>query len=234
MRQEILVVEDEIKIVDVLKDYLSKAGYKVSCLLSGEPVVPRVKQDPPALILLDIMIPGKDGMEVCRAVRQFSDIPIIMLTARIEEIDRLLGLELGADDYICKPFSPREVVARVKAVLRRTCAPRSPGMIESGAVRMVQEAHQVLVKGRPLKLTPCEYNLLEALMRHPDWIFSRGELINIVQGYDYDGYDRTIDSHVKNLRKKIAEHLPGQEVISTIYGIGYKYNATAGEGEDKG
>jgi two-component system response regulator BaeR len=145
-----------------------------------------------------------------------------MITARVEEIDRLLGLELGADDYICKPFSPREVVARVKAVLKRASAGPADKPLVVGEIRLIPETHQVLVRGHELRLTPCEYNLLKALLTRPNRIFSRNELINAVQGYDFEGYDRTIDSHVKNLPKKIARHLPGQEVVSTIYGVGYK------------
>ncbi len=225
--RDILIVEDEIKIAGILQDYLIKAGYRVSFLDRGDTVVPYVKQHSPCLILLDIMIPGKDGMEVCRDVRRFSDVPIIMVTARVEEIDRLLGLELGADDYICKPFSPREVVARVKAVLRRIYAPQTEKTLVVGEVSLIQTTHQVFVDGHELKLTPCEYSLLKTLLGHPNRIFSRNELINIVQGYDFDGYDRTIDSHIKNLRKKIARHAPGKEVISTIYGIGYKWTACA-------
>ncbi|MFP5212404.1 MAG: response regulator [Acidobacteriota bacterium] len=224
--RDILIVEDEIKIVKVLKDYLESAGYRASCLDNGDEVVPWVRRSAPSLILLDIMIPGKDGMEVCREVRKFSEVPIIMITARVEEIDRLLGLELGADDYICKPFSPREVVARVKAVLRRADAPQDGGKtLAVGPVSLVEETHQALVEGNELKLTPCEYNLLRTLLGHPNRVFSRNELINTVQGYDFDGYDRTIDSHIKNIRKKIEKHLPGREVISTVYGVGYKLNA---------
>lgn len=223
--QDILIVEDEIKIVGILQDYLIKAGYRVSYLERGDAVVPYVRKTPPSLILLDLMLPGMDGMEVCRELRKFSHVPIIMITARIEEIDRLIGLELGADDYICKPFSPREVVARVKAVVRRAGIPHADRTLMVGAVRLVQETHQVLVEGHELKLTPCEYNLLKAFLSHPDRIFSRNELIGIVQGYDFEGYDRTIDSHVKNLRKKVAEHLPGKEMIGTVYGMGYKWNS---------
>jgi two-component system response regulator BaeR len=175
------------------------------------------------------MIHGMDGMEVCREVRKFSDVPIIMITARVEEIDRLLGLELGADDYICKPFSPREVVARVKAVLRRILSPQAGKALVVGDIRLVEETHQVFVEGHMLKLTLCEYNLLKTLLSHPSRVFSRNELINIVQGYDFEGYDRTIDSHVKNLRKKIARYLPGKEVISTVYGMGYKLSGPTGE-----
>lgn len=221
--QEILIVEDEAKIAEILKDYLVKAGYKTTTLYSGEAVASQVKRNPPSMILLDIMLPGMDGMEVCREVRRFSDVPIIMITARVEEIDRLLGLQLGADDYICKPFSPREVVARVSAVLRRTQGSPAEKTLEVGAVRLTPDMHQAFVRENELKLTPCEYTLLKTLMTHPNRVFPRNELITIVQGYDFEGYDRTIDSHVKNLRKKIAEHLPHEEVISTVYGIGYKY-----------
>jgi len=224
--QDILVVEDELKLAGILQDYLTKAGFRVSCLERGDLVLPYVRQKQPSLILLDLMLPGLDGMKVCREVRKFSEVPIIMITARVEEIDRLLGLELGADDYICKPFSPREVVARVKAVLRRVYAPPGDKMLTAGEISLIPETHQVLVAGHELRLTPCEYNLVKTLLSHPNRIFPRNELINVVQGYDYEGYERTIDSHIKNLRKKIAAYLPGQGVISTIYGVGYKLNVT--------
>jgi two-component system, OmpR family, response regulator BaeR len=227
--REILIVEDEIKIVSVLKDYLERSGYSVSSLDRGDQVVPLLRQRPPSLILLDLMLPGMDGMEAFREVRKFSSVPVIMITARIDEIDRLLGLELGADDYICKPFSPREVVARVKAVLRRIDAPKAETTLVLRGLCLNQETHQVLVEGNELKLTPCEFGLLKTLMSHPERIFSRNELINIIQGYDFEGYDRTIDSHVKNLRKKIEKYIPGKEVISTIYGMGYKLNKQPGE-----
>jgi two-component system response regulator BaeR len=223
--RDILIVEDESKIAGVLKDYLVKAGYRAVCLDRGDAAVSHVKQNPPCLILLDVMIPGMDGMEVCREVRKFSEVPIIMITARVEEIDRLLGLELGADDYICKPFSPREVVARVKAVLRRVYIPQNDKTLVAGKISVAPGTHQAFVGDHEIKLTPCEYSLLKTLMSHPNRVFSRNELINVVQGYDFDGYDRTIDSHIKNLRKKIGKHLPGKDVISTIYGLGYKLSA---------
>jgi two-component system response regulator BaeR len=223
--QDILVAEDEVKIAGILQDYLTKAGYRVVCLDRGDLVVPYVKQKQPALILLDLMLPGMDGMEICREIRKFSEVPIIMITARVEEIDRLLGLELGADDYICKPFSPREVVARVKAVARRVYTPPTDKTLTVGEISLIPETRQVLSGGHELKLTPCEYNLLKTLLSNPNRIFSRNELINVVQGYDFEGYERTIDSHIKNLRKKIASYLSGEEVISTIYGVGYKLNA---------
>jgi two-component system, OmpR family, response regulator BaeR len=227
--RDILVVEDETKIADILKDYLTKAGYRTSCLYSGEDVVPWVKRNSPGMVLLDIMIPGRDGLEVCREIRKFSDVPIIMITARVEEVDRLLGLELGADDYVCKPFSPREVVARVKAVMRRIHSSHPEKALVVGEITLVKELHQVLVGGNELKLTPCEYTLLSTFLSHPNRVFSRNELINVVQGYEFEGYDRTIDSHVKNLRKKIAKYLPEKEVISTVYGLGYKLTAQARE-----
>jgi two-component system, OmpR family, response regulator BaeR len=222
MVPEILVVEDEIKITRLMEDYLLQAGFRVICMENGEPVVPYVQKTPPSLVLLDILLPGKDGLEICREVRAFSQIPIIMITARCEEIDRLLGLELGADDYICKPFSPREMVARVKAVLKRTGQPSVEKNFEVNRIRMSIETHQVFIENHELKLTPCEFNLLKTFLGRPGRIFSRNELIGVVQGYDFEGYDRTIDSHVKNLRKKIAAFLPGTEIIKTIYGMGYK------------
>src|SRR5208283_500783 len=188
MSRDILVVEDEIKIAEILKDYLVSAGWRVSCLDRGDLVLPHVKQNHPSLILLDIMIPGMNGLEVCRALRQFSAVPIIMITARVEEIDRLLGLELGADDYICKPFSPREVVARVNAVLRRIYSPNAQKTFIAADLVMIEETRQALAGGAELKLTPCEYNLLKMLLSYPDRIFSRNELIDAVQGYAFEGY----------------------------------------------
>jgi two-component system response regulator BaeR len=171
------------------------------------------------------MLPGKDGMEICREIRRFSNVPIIMLTARVEEIDRLLGLELGADDYICKPFSPREVVARVKAVFRRVHAEPQAHSLVVGSISLDDKTHRVMIGKQVLNLTPNEFGLLKIMMTQPNRVFSRSELINRVQGYDFEGYDRTIDSHIKNLRKKIAQKLPGQEIISTVYGVGYKFSA---------
>lgn len=224
--KHILVVEDEDKIVRLLCDYLKKAGFRTSSQANGNRVIAQVKREPPDLILLDIMLPGKDGMALCREIRQFSDVAIIMITARVEEIDRLLGLELGADDYICKPFSPREVVARVKAIFRRVgAAPRARQMVV-GAISLDDETHRVIVDKKALNLTPSEFGLLKIMMRQPNRVFSRSELINRVQGYDFEGYDRTIDTHIKNLRKKIGQILPDQEIISTVYGVGYRFNET--------
>jgi two-component system response regulator BaeR len=219
----VLIVEDEIKIAELLQDYLKAAGFSVSCLYQGDGVISAVKDNPPDLILLDVMLPGKDGMEICRAIRKFSSVPVMMITARVEEIDRLIGLELGADDYICKPFSPREVVARVKAVLRRVYPKQDAKRLAAGPIRLNEETLQVTIYNEELKLTPSEFGLLKVMMTHPGRVFSRNELINKVQGYDFEGYDRTIDTHVKNLRKKIASRLAGQEIISTVYGAGYKF-----------
>jgi two-component system response regulator BaeR len=221
--EHIFVVEDEIKISKLLKDYLTQEGFTVTCLDRGDEVVSKVKKEQPALILLDLMLPGKDGLEICREIRKFSTVPVLMLTAKVEEIDRIIGLELGADDYICKPFSPREVVARVKAVLRRSYAPTDLKQIVAGPLSLNAETHQVTIDGQPLKLTPSEFGLLKAMMASPNKVFSRSELLDRVQGYQFEGYDRTIDSHIKNLRKKIARLIPDQDIICTVYGVGYQF-----------
>ena len=224
MQKQILVVEDEAKIANVIKDYLENADYGVMLLSRGDAVLPQVRKSMPDLIVLDIMLPGKDGMEICREIRKISDVPIIMLTAKVEEIDRLIGLELGADDYICKPFSPREVVARVKAVLRRTQPEPASEQLAAGPIFLNQIKHFAAINGQELQLTNSEFELLSLFMANPDRVFSRNDLISMVQGYDFEGYDRTIDSHIKNLRKKIAKQLPGKQVIKTIYGVGYAFS----------
>ncbi len=220
--EHVLIVEDEKKIADLLNDYLEQNGFRVSCLSSGDRAVEKIKSVMPAVILLDIMLPGVDGITICREVRKFSNIPILMVTARVEEVDRLLGLEIGADDYICKPFSPREVVARVKAVLRRNRPGEVPQRLVAGPIILDESTHQVTIDGKPIDLTPSEFGLLNVLTEFPERVFTRSELMDKVQGYNFEGYDRTIDSHVKNLRKKIAAELPDHELIATVYGIGYK------------
>ena len=223
--KHILIVEDEIKIANLLRDYLVDSNYTVSCIERGDNVIPYVKQTPPALILLDIMLPEMDGIAVCQELRKFSNVPIIMLTAKVEEIDRLLGLELGADDYICKPFSPREVIARVKAVLRRTVSEKvEDKKLVVGEIELNKNTHQVYIVGQILKLTPSEFTLLRILLQSPNKVFSRQNLLEQARDYNFDGYERTIDSHIKNLRKKIMVILPDKEVISTIYAVGYKLN----------
>jgi two-component system response regulator BaeR len=220
----ILIVEDEPKLAQLVRDYLAQAGYTTHCLANGVEVVPWVKRHAPALIVLDLMLPGKDGLEVCRELRAFSPVPIIMVTARVEEIDRLLGLELGADDYICKPFSPREVVARVKAVLRRLQTHERSAAHYGGFVLDVQR-YQAMLDGHPLELTPVEFRLLHTFLAHPGRVFSRRQLVDAL----YDDFravsDRTVDSHVKNLRKKLRPLRPDQEVIRSVYGVGYKFEA---------
>lgn len=218
----ILIVEDETKIQQVLHDYLKAAGFRVSCLDRGDAVIPFVRRNSPDMILLDIMLPGMDGLEVCRQIRGFSPVPILMITARVEELDRILGLELGADDYICKPFSPREVVARIKAIARRTSQILEEKRIKAGPIELNEDTHQVTIHGQELKLTPIEFGLLKVMLSRPNRVFPRKELIAYVQGYDFEGYDRTVDTHVKNLRKKIASLLPDQEIIHSIYGVGYR------------
>ena len=220
--ESILVVEDEQKIADLLKDYLRAEGFQVTCLIRGDDALEQTKRHAPDLILLDLMLPGLDGISVCREIRKFANVPIIMVTAKVEEVDRLIGLEIGADDYICKPFSPREVVARVKAVLRRVHPSEPPRRLLVGPLVLDEDAREVTVGGKPISLTPSEFGLLSVLMASPERVFSRSELVDKIQGYRFEGYDRTIDSHVKNLRKKIAVQLPGKEIIQTIYGVGYK------------
>ncbi len=227
MPAHILIVEDERKIADLLCDYLTGAGFTVSRLERGDLAPERVRKEPPDLVLLDIMLPGMEGTEVCREIRKFSDVPILMITARVEEVDRIVGLEVGADDYICKPFSPREVVARVKAVLRRVRGTAAAPRLTAGPIALDEAAHQASIGGRAINLTPSEFGLLRVLMGRPERVFTRTELLDKVQGYQFEGYDRTIDSHVKNLRRKIAEELPEREVIVTVYGVGYKFSPPA-------
>lgn len=222
--ESILIVEDESKMALVLKDYLEASGYTATCMERGDTVIPFVKANPPSLILLDIMLPGLDGLSVCRELRAFSTVPVIMITARVEEIDRIMGLELGADDYVCKPFSPREVVARVKAVLRRTRPAPADERTVAGPLVLDAGTRAVTIEGRALSLTPSEFALLQVLMARPGRVFSRSDLIARVQGYDFEGYDRTIDSHIKNLRRKIAAHLPDETIIRTVYGVGYAFH----------
>jgi two-component system, OmpR family, response regulator BaeR len=230
----ILVIEDERKIATLLRDYLLQADYQVTLLTNGVQAVEQIREHSPDLVILDLMLPGKDGLTICREVRAFSDLPILILTAKADEVDRLVGLEMGADDYICKPFSPREVVARVKAVLRRTRQSAAADRIAAGALVLDTATRHVAVNGERLHLTPNEFDLLKVLMSHPERVFERSDLIALVQGYDFEGYDRTIDSHIKNLRKKIALHLPGTQVIKTVYGVGYAFYPPEQQTSEKG
>ncbi len=222
--EHILIVEDEEKIARVLKDYMENNGYQTSMIDTGDKVVQFIKSKNVDLILLDIMLPGLDGISVCQKVRSFSNVPIIFLTAKVEEIDLLLGLEMGSDDYICKPFRPREVVARVKAVLRRTAVASSEASLKIGMLTLKDEEHTITVNDNELDLTPNEYGILKAFLNNPKKVFTRSELVDRVQGYNYEGYERTIDTHIKNLRKKLALFFPDKEVIKAVYGVGYKLN----------
>ena len=220
MADRILIVEDEPKIAELLRDYLVQNGYEVTTLDRGDEVEPWMRERGADLVLLDLMLPGKSGLEVCKGLRTFSDASIVMVTARVEEIDRLLGLELGADDYICKPFSPREVVARVKAVLRR--ARREREAHESN-VELDEARLRAAIGGKDLGLTAVEFQLLKTLADQPGRIFSRDQLMDAMYRDERVVSDRTVDSHVKKLRKKIADILPEREIVHSVYGVGYKY-----------
>jgi two-component system response regulator BaeR len=220
----ILIVEDEEKIANLLRDYLQAQGYVTHHIARGDAVEEWVGQHPVDLVLLDVMLPGRSGLEVCKALRAASDTAIIMVTARVDEIDRLLGLELGADDYICKPFSPREVVARVATVLRRTRGARRPPSAKPGMGLVLDPpGWQASLDGRPLDLTAVEFKLLEVLSAHPGRIYSRDQLMDAMYRDERVVADRTVDSHVKKLRRKLAEIAPGEELIHSIYGVGYQF-----------
>ena len=215
---KVLVVEDEAKLARILTEYLDLSGFAVQVLESGLDVADVVRSWQPAAVLLDIMLPGRDGLAVCRELRAFTMTPIIMITARVDEIDRLLGLELGSDDYICKPFSPREVVARVKVVLRRSC-----GVFASSSRLTVDpERFEARIDGRSIDLTPVEFRLLHTLASQPGRIFTRSQLLDQL----YEDYrvvsDRTVDSHVKNLRRKLQDIFGDEDLVHSVYGVGYK------------
>ena len=214
---KILIVEDEPKLAELVADYLKAAGYEAHSIANGLEAVPWVKRNAPELIVLDLMLPGRDGLEICKEVRSFSDVPVIMVTARVEEVDRLIGLEAGADDYLCKPFSVRELVARVKALLRR---PRVPA-IPAGLV-IDEEKHQISLDGKALDLTPVEFRLIAALAAAPGKVFARDALLEKLYADHRVVTDRTVDAHVKNLRRKIEEIRPGADLVRSIYGVGYK------------
>jgi two-component system response regulator BaeR len=221
MNQKILIVEDEVKLAELLRDYLQQAGFGVNIVNNGRDAIPAVREDLPDLILLDLMLPGRDGMEICRELRTFSSVPVIMTTARVEEIDRLLGLELGADDYICKPYSPREVVARVRAVLRRSAGstPPLPGL------QLDEGRYCAEWKGRSVELTAVEFQLLRFLAASPGRISSRQQLMDRIYPDQRSVSDRTIDSHIKKLRRKLLTITAGIELIRSVYGVGYTFDA---------
>jgi two-component system response regulator BaeR len=223
---DILVVEDEDKIADVLVDYLRAQGHRTHRLARGDEVEAWVRSHPVDLVLLDLMLPGRNGLEVCKALRTFSAAAIIMLTARVDEIDRLLGLELGADDYICNPFSPREVVARVAAVLRRTRQGPAPVPTAGGLV-LDEQGWRATLDGQPLELTAVEFKLLSVLFRQPGRIYSRDQLMDAMYRDERVVADRTVDSHIKKLRRKLAEVAPRREFIHSVYGAGYYFEERA-------
>ena len=220
MSQHILIVEDEVKLASVLQDYLIQSGFDVTTLNDGALVQPWLADHHTNLVLLDLMLPNKSGVEICKDIRKHSQLPVIMITAKVDEIDRLLGLELGADDYICKPFSPREVVARAKAVLRRSEGKDKPG--DKGLVLDI-DTYKATIHGTDLHLTAVEFQLLKVLSDQPGRIFSRSVLVDKIYSDGRVVSDRTIDSHIKKLRKKISAQVPEEELIHSLYAVGYKF-----------
>jgi two-component system alkaline phosphatase synthesis response regulator PhoP len=224
MNETILVVDDEPKIVKQARDYLEQGGFRVVEAADGKTALTRARGERPDLIVLDLNLPAMDGLDVCRALRRESDVPIIMLTARVEETDRLIGLELGADDYITKPFSPRELVARVRAVLRRVRGGvYQPGRIRAGDLEIDLEGHRVARSGEDIRLTRTEFNLLATLAQHPGQTFTREQLLDRLHGVAYDGFDRSVDAHIKNLRRKLESDPAEPRYVLTVYGVGYKF-----------
>jgi two-component system alkaline phosphatase synthesis response regulator PhoP len=226
--RKILVVDDDRKTVSLVKLYLENDGHKVLCAYDGVEALRLAREERPHLVVLDLMLPGLDGLQVCRTLRAESDVPLIMLTAKTTEGDKLTGLELGADDYVTKPFSPRELAARIKAVLRRTPGESlqlGPAQVTYGDFQMDFQRYTVTVAGQPVDLTPTEFRLLGALVRDTGQVLSREQLIEKVLGSDFDGFDRTIDVHILNLRRKLGDDPSHPRYIKTVYGAGYKFEA---------
>ncbi|MGB9671381.1 MAG: response regulator transcription factor [Halothiobacillaceae bacterium] len=226
MSKRILVVDDDREIVRLLRAYLEQNGFQVLSAGDGEYALHVLRSERPDLVVLDLMLPDRDGWEVTRVVRSdpiLAHTPILMLTARVEDHDKIVGLELGADDYVTKPFNPREVVARVRALLRRVQGePATPRLLQAGAVTIDLDAHQAHVAGRPIPLTPSEFGLLQVLAEQPGRALSRSQLIEKGLGYDYEGLERTVDSHIKNLRRKIEEAGAAPDLVETVFGVGYR------------
>ena len=224
--KRVLVVDDDAKTVELVKLYLNRDGYRVLTAYDGIEALRLARESHPDLIVLDLMLPGLDGLEVCRVLRAESDVPIIMLTAKTTERDKLTGLDLGADDYVTKPFSPRELAARIRAVLRRLpeeTLQRGPEEIRHGELLVNFVKREASAVGKPLNLTPIEFKLLGVLAREPERVFTRVQLIEKVFGYDFDGFDRTVDVHILNLRRKLEPDPHHPRYIKTLYGIGYKF-----------
>jgi len=225
-KTKILVVDDDRKIVDLVRAYLEKDGYRVSAAYDGLQALELARQQRPDLIVLDLLLPGMDGLDVCRVLRgEGNKVPIIMLTAKTTEADKLVGLDLGADDYVTKPFSPRELLARVRAMLRRVGEEEyeGPSEVRFGELLVDFVRHEVQVGGKPVGLTPTEFKLLEVLIREPGRAFSRLELLDLAFGYNFEGFERTVDVHVMNLRRKIEPDRKDPAYIKTVYGMGYKF-----------
>ncbi|AEF17161.1 two component transcriptional regulator, winged helix family [Thermoanaerobacterium xylanolyticum LX-11] len=223
---KILAIDDEEKILDVIKAYLEKEGYTVLTETNGANALNTFKTVNPDLVILDLMLPGMSGEEICRKIRALSKVPILMLTAKVSEDDKVYGFTIGADDYLTKPFSPRELTMRVKAILRRTkndLPLNDIFMFNDGDLVIDTRSYEVKKKGRIVNLTPNEYKLLTVMVQNPNKVFTRSELIEKAFGYDFDGFDRTIDAHIKNLRQKIEDDPKNPTYIKTVYGAGYKF-----------
>jgi DNA-binding response OmpR family regulator len=228
MAQTILVVDDEPEIVRLVRAYLEGAGFRVVTASDGQEALYVARDEKPDLVVLDVLMPRMDGLEFTRRMRRERNIPIIMLTARAEETDRIVGLELGADDYVTKPFSPRELVARVRAVLRRAqAAPEPPQVLRAGPIALDRTTHVVTMSGQPVDLTPTEFGILETLMATPGRAFTRAELLEAVQGVAFEAYERTVDAHVKNLRRKLEPDPAQPRYVLTVRGVGYRLNPEA-------
>jgi len=221
--KRVLVVDDDAKTVELVKLYLDRDGYQVLTAYDGVEALRLAREGYPDLIVLDLMLPDIDGLEICRTLRRESDVPIIMLTARTTDRDKLAGLDLGADDYVTKPFSPKELAARVRAVLRRLPGERGPEEIKTGKLSMNLATHEAWFAGRPLNLTSVEFKLLGILAKEPGRVHSRTSLIEEALGYDFEGFDRTVDVHILNLRRKVEPDPSRPRYIKTVYGIGYKF-----------
>lgn len=223
MPKKILVIDDEPKIVEICQDYLKASGFEVVSASDGLQGLAIARREKPDLIVLDLMMPGMDGLDVCRNLRRDGNTPIIMLTARVEESDKLVGLELGADDYITKPFSPRELVARVRVVLRRTSGDPTSEIIRVGEVSVDRTRYEAILPEKTILLTPTEFEILATLMRQPGRIFSRAQLLTAVHGIAFESYERAIDSHIRNLRRKLETASGEARYIITVHGVGYKF-----------